>query len=319
MNPITHSQASSTPAKSLLSQASIHDDLEAQFAQALNKKQNFQSACTVKAFTPLLQVVAFEQSKGADQFALAQLARTLITHVRKQAMDVCVGLDIETNSLDWARSYFSTVIAEQLAAAWPERGQDALTINWSIGLCEIAQPIMTTKSIPATWNNTSQEVSIVATTVTAMQAIMGEYCRSNLFHTDKEAIQAEFTALLLTTASEMVDNINEHYPQTDDSRCSLAQSYIKNGGQVLARIWNTYAATSQKYFETQATPNQKEYFKKNGFPLTDMHTAFKQEMQSLETISLQAMAATHNAFNTAPATIKQQGMSDTSHDMSHQP
>jgi len=318
MNPTTHLPTNSASAKSLLSHASINNDLEAQFAHALNKKQNFQSACSVKAFTPLLQIIAQEESKGADQFALAKLARTLITHVRKQAMDVCVGLDIETNSLDWARSYFSTVIAEQLASAWPERGHGALTINWSVGLCEIAQPIMTTKSIPATWNNTSQEVSIVATTVTAIQALMSEYYRSNLFHTDKALIQAEFTTLLLTTASEMVDNVNEHYPQTDDSRCSLAQSYIKNGGHVLARIWSNYAATSHNYFETQASPKQKQYFQKNGFPLMDMHTAFKQEMQSLQAISLQAMMATHNAFNTAPASIEQEEIGDQSQDMSPQ-
>ncbi len=302
MNQNGHKTPTPPSVISLLGAINHNDDMAAQFRNALNKKENFQSACTLKTFTPLLQIIAHEQEQGVGDPELSKLARTLMTHIRKQAMDVCIGINLDKSNLDWGRSFFCTAIAEQLATVWPARGRDSLSINWATAFCELAQPIMTTKSIPDNWTNTSTEISIVATTVTAMQNLMREYYLSNLFHTDKSVIQSEFTQLLLQTTSEMVDFVNDHYPQTDESRCSLAQSYIKNGGHLLATLWHNYAKTSHRYYHKQATPKEQQYFQQYGFPLADLQTRFKQDMASLRNISLQTIEATQRAFTVASST-----------------
>ena len=167
----------------------------------------------------------------------------------------------------------------------------SLEINWAVGLCEIARPMLT-DGLPSSWHKAGLDVSVTATALNAMQGFMIEYDTFNMFHRDREAIQEEFTDLLLEQSLIQANHIHDTHPMNDDARCSLMQSFMKNGGKIMSSLWNSYGRKSVKFFQENATDQQKNYFRKNGFPLGDIKTAFESQMENMAAVSLKSMDVT---------------------------
>ncbi len=291
MSQTGHIDHPSIPPSSLLSSLASHaseqsyDDCA---MLAMERKLNFQSACTLKALSPLMQVIAFEQLKGMQDTEAAKLCRELVQVCRKHASEVCIALDLSEDSVSWGRSYFAGAIAAQISAIWPRSGRAALDINWAVSLSEIASPLLL-ESIPPTWKNTEQGVSITATVMNAIQSLMQEYDTFSLFHRDRLAIQDEFATLLLDEAVYQTEIVTEKHLLSDDSRCSLTQSLIKNGGAILATLWNSQARNAVDLYQNKATEEQRSYFEKNGFPLEDIKESFVSQMENLSALSVKSM------------------------------
>lgn len=263
-------------------------DYHEQAATALERKQNFQSACTLKALTPLMQIVSFEQMRGMSDKDAAKLCRELVLACRKHSSEACLSLELSDDSASWGRSYFAGAVASQIANAWPRDGHKALEVNWAVSLCEIVKPLLL-DGLPPSWRNTDLGVSITATTMNAIQTLMHEYDTFTMFHQDRDAVQAEFTDLLLEETMKQVEFIADTHPMTEDSQCSLAQSLIKNGGNILASLWNSSARNAIVIYQEKATPAHKEYFQQHGFPLDDIKVAFSSQMDNLAQLSIKSM------------------------------
>ena len=298
MSQIGHTEHPSIQRSSLLSSiGSQHgnEDLD-DFAMAQERKQNFMSACTLKALSPIVGIVAHERLRGMSDDEGVKLAKELLLFCRQQSADVCVALDLSDDSTSWGRSYYAGAIADQIAKAWPSARRRVLDIDWSKAISEIGKPMLTS-GLPPSWKNTEFSVSISATTMTAMQSLMRSYDVFSMFHRDREAIQERFSTLLISEALRQVEVVTKTHQLSEDSRCSLTQSFIKNGGSILATLWDASSRTAVDIYQNKASEQEKINFRRDGFPLEDLETSFIDQMEVFGRLSLKAMNAVQANVN----------------------
>ncbi len=290
MSQTGHTEPHSIPRSSLLS--SLGDHLSEQntddIARAQERKQNLLASCTLKALSPIIEIVAHERLRGMPDNQGKELARELLMFCRQQSASVCEKLDLSDDSVAWGRSYYAGAIADQIAKAWPAARRKVLDIDWSTALCEIAKPMLLS-GLPPSWKNTELSVSISATTMTAMQSLMQRYEVFSMFHRDREVIQERFSSLLISEALKQVDFVVQSHPLSDDSRCSLAQSLIKNGGSILASLWEAHGRSCVSVYQNSATPYEKESYRRNGFPLEDLECSFIDQMEVFGRLTVKSM------------------------------
>jgi len=285
-----HIEPRLTHRSSLLSSLGDHlsEENTDEIVRAQERKQNFLASCTLKALSPIVEIVAHERLRGMSDSQGKELARELLMFCRQQSASVCSTLELSDDSVAWGRSYYAGAIADQIAKAWPAARRKTLDIDWSSALCEIAKPMLLS-GLPPSWKNTELSVSISATTMTAMQSLMQRYEVFSMFHRDKETIQERFSSLLISEALRQVEFVVQSYPLSEESRCSLAQSLIKNGGSILASLWEAHGRSCVNVYQNSATPFDKENYRRNGFPLEDLECSFIDQMEVFGRLTLKSM------------------------------
>ena len=88
-----------------------HEQQVQAMQQGLERKLNYQSACTVKALSPILQIIAHEQTLGMADEAAADLSRQIVGECRRQAFEVSTAMNLSDNSMTWGNSYYASAIA----------------------------------------------------------------------------------------------------------------------------------------------------------------------------------------------------------------
>lgn len=276
--------------------------------RALQRRLGYRVACTLKALTPIQQIIAFEQAGGMSDTDAAKLCREIILACRKHSAYACEAVEMSADSAEWARSYFATHIATQLAEVWPKLGRKALDIDWSVAISEIAVPHFT-EGLPPTWKNTDAEVSIAATMMAAVQTIMSAYDSFNLYHLDRNSIQSWATKLLLEKSIECATRVGDAQGLNETNQASLAQSLMKNGGQVMTSVWQGVSRRLIAAMKKNPSARAITEVRDNGYPLTEIEIQFTTQMDSLASVATMTMEGIVNAFAASKGATQDAGAS----------
>lgn len=252
------------------------------------RDQNTYSISTaIKQLSPLWRVSLFEQQLGTSKEVIDQIIDTATDHCKKEAALLAQCLDFNNANEDWAKSFFALHIAELIADTWSEKRTECLTFSYCEYLAGLATPNLYS-GLPPSWEQTSSEVSYIATCINAMSKSLSAYNKFNLFHFDQEKIHNFFNGLILCKAQECVDKVISALPESsknNDSISSLYQSFIKAAGNALSDLWLAESANFVSTYQL-ANSEQQELMRTKGGNLKLIEDNFNRAMNNLADFSL---------------------------------
>lgn len=215
----------------------------------------------LKQLEPLNRIRTLEAAKGMDTDAISDVEVRLSALAKRHAATLCQNLDMAGENANWAESYFTTLICNQIADKWGESPAEAEAFDYASHLSALATEPMYA-GLPSSWRETNAEVSFVATTVSAITRAMAAYNKFNLFHFDGEVIQNYFTETIITNATNAVTEVMNKLSEGPDtnSASSLLQSFIRQSGVLMSDIWQTASVEFIKLYEL-ADESQKSTLK----------------------------------------------------------
>lgn len=253
----------------------------------MRDQNTYAISSAIKQLTPLWRVSLFEQQIGTPKDVIDHIITTATNHCKKEASLLAQCLDFNNENEDWAKSYFAFHIAELIADTWNEKRTECLNFSYCEYLAGLATPNLYS-GLPPSWEQTSSEVSYIATCINAMSKSISAYNKFNLFHFDQEKIHIYFNGLILCKAQECVDKVISALPESsknNDSISSLYQSFIKAAGSALSDLWLAESASFVTTYQ-QASSDQQELMRSKGGNLKKIEESFNVAMNSLADCSL---------------------------------
>jgi len=241
---------------------------------------------TLKSLSSLMRISQFEKSIGTPEDIIDNTLKRLSTLCRTEGLLLSQTLDFGSHDQEWSQSLFAQYICDAIADRWPKDREQVFEVEWHSELASIANPEMY-RPLPSSWNNSSPEISYIATAIGAINRVMIEYQKFNLFMFDQAATLATISDRILSKSKECAEKMASYIGDlNDDEMSSLVQGFIKQSGFLLSAIWS---AESHKFLaEFESADANKRQLMRTEYDLSRLLNAFDESMDSLNAHAISA-------------------------------